>query len=267
MALFPYKKKKQKQKNLQAESSAICQVRSFFNGQAWCAGEQTITLHLQQQEWCSSFPGSRLQGAHSHLKYLSTNIHRYQWILHKQTSKKKNMHLAALSFSSAQLANQSLHFSLPARPGFSFVTASTASTFYSCKWMITQTSHLRSVSDCKAETPRPYCPYTELCTAAVPQQIFLPKFPVCFFFMMICSEVPSRAGWGLAWPSSGFTRNNGKLLWTSSSLQISSGLGKRPFYSCQLTKHSFYPSLLGNLLIRPFLERIANSLWAAGNFA
>lgn len=177
------------------------------------------------------------------------------------------MHLAALSFSSAQLANQSLHFSLPARPGFSFVTASTASTFYSCKWMITQTSHLRSVSDCKAETPRPYCPYTELCTAAVPQQIFLPKFPVCFFFMMICSEVPSRAGWGLAWPSSGFTRNNGKLLWTSSSLQISSGLGKRPFYSCQLTKHSFYPSLLGNLLIRPFLERIANSLWAAGNFA
>jgi len=41
---------------------------------------------------------------------------------------------------------------------------------------------------------------------------------------------------------------------------------KRSFYSCQLTKHSFYPSLLGNLLIRPSLERIVDSLWAAGSF-
>lgn len=130
-------------------------------------------------------------------------------------------------------------------------------------------SHLGSMSSGKAETPRPYCPYTENSALKLFLNIFFPSFLTVFhncFDWMVCSEVSSGTGLGLVWPSSGFTRTNGK---TSTEYFILANIfraRKRSFYSCQLTKHSFYPSLLGNLLIRPSLERIADSLRAAGSF-
>lgn len=102
------------------------------------------------------------------------------------------------------------------------VTASSASTFYSCKWMITLPSHLRRTSSGKALLSL----HRECCSEAVPEWFFLSFLSLlrnCFDWM-ICSEVSSGVGLGLVWPSSGSTRNN--FLWIFSSLQISSGLGK-----------------------------------------
>ena len=126
-----------------------------------------------------------------------------------QKKKKSTQH----PFFPVQLAIQSLHLSLPVRPVGFFLTASSASTFYSCKWMTTLPSHLGSMSSGKAETPRPYCPYTENSALKLFLNIFFPSFLSLFhncFDWMVCSEVSSGAGLGLVWPSSGFTRNNRK---------------------------------------------------------
>lgn len=118
---------------------------------------------------------------------------------------------------------------------FFLVTASSASTFYSCKWMTALPSHLGSMSSGKAETPRPYCPYTENSALKLFPNFFFPSFLSLFhncFDCMVCSEVSSGAGLGLVWPSSGFTRTNGK---TSTEYFILANIfraRKRSFYSC-----------------------------------
>lgn len=125
----------------------------------------------------------------------------------------------------------SLYISLYLSDQFWFffsVTASSASTFYSCKWMITLPSHLGAV----ARQKQPYCPYTE--NSAL--KLFLNIF---FFFQVSCpfSITVSLDGllWTLIWSRSGtcmaqfrFDEKQQKnFLWVFSSLQISSGLGKQ----------------------------------------
>lgn len=120
----------------------------------------------------------------------------------------KKIHPASLFFH-VWLAIQSFYSSFPVTPvGFFSVTASSASTFYSCKWMITLPSHLRRTSSGKALLSL----NREFCSEAVSEYFFpslLSLLHNCFDWIM-CSEVSPGAGLGLVWPTSGFTRNKGK---------------------------------------------------------
>lgn len=107
------------------------------------------------------FPGVGYSDNTHAWSILSTNICRSQWILHKQPSEKKEKNASSIPFFLFNL-QFNLYISLYLSDQLFFsVTASSASTFYSCKWMITLPSHVGSMSSGKAETPRPYCPYTE----------------------------------------------------------------------------------------------------------
>lgn len=113
----------------------------------------------------------------------------------------------------------------------------------------------------------------------IPFLNFLSLFRNCFGWM-VCSQISSGAGltgwfalkshleqvWDLCGTVQVSQETAEKIPLNILILANISRARKRSFYSCQLTKHSFYPSLLGNLLIRPSLERTVDSLWAAGSF-
>lgn len=165
-----------------------------------------------------------------------------------------------LFFPPAQLAAQSvhsLHLWDQAAPAF---------TSHSCSWM---SVHPLAQAVARPERHSPAIPthnhtHTEVASEK-------PLFQVSFLIynkrsdQLMCCEVPPGAG-ELYGPVEVSQEATGKLLW-----KLSSGTRKKILCSFQLTKRlpinqgRFYPSLLSNLLIRPSSERIAGSLWTAGN--
>lgn len=151
------------------------------------------------------FPGAGYS-KHSHAWSICPQIYINLNGYVQATSKKKSIQHP---FFSCSACNSVFPFLFTCHTSwFCSVTASSVSTFYSCKWMITLPSHLRRTSSGKALLSL----HREFCCEAVSEYFFLSFLSLlhhCFDWM-ICSELSSGAGLGLVWPSSGFTRNKGK---------------------------------------------------------